>query len=120
MILDEPTAVLTPQEASELIAVLRGMAQAGKSLVFISHKMNEVMAVSDRVTVLRAGAVVGTVPTSEASPESLATMMVGRKIEAAKRTGEASCGKAVLELDQVWANADNDLPALKGLSLTVR
>ena len=120
LILDEPTAVLTPQEASELIAVLRGMAQAGKSLVFISHKMNEVMAVSDRVTVLRAGAVVGTVPTSEASPESLATMMVGRKIEAAKRTGEASCGKAVLELDQVWANADNDLPALKGLSLTVR
>ncbi len=113
LILDEPTAVLTPQ-------VLRGMAQAGKSLVFISHKMNEVMAVSDRVTVLRAGAVVGTVPTSEASPESLATMMVGRKIEAAKRTGEISSGRSVLELDQVWADADNGLPALKGLSLEVR
>ncbi len=120
LILDEPTAVLTPQEARELIAVLRGMAQSGKSLVFISHKMNEVMAVSDRVTVLRAGAVVGTVPTSHTSPEALATMMVGRKIEAAKRTGKVSSGKAVLELDQVWANADNDLPALKGLSLTVR
>ena len=120
LILDEPTAVLTPQEARELIAILRGMAQAGKSLVFISHKMNEVMAVSDRVTVLRAGAEVGTVPTSEASPESLATMMVGRKIDAAKRAGETSHGQPVLELDQVWADADNGLPALKGLSLTVR
>lgn len=120
LILDEPTAVLTPQEASELIGVLRGMARAGRAIVFITHKLNEVMAVSDRVTVLRAGRVVGTVPTAEASPEMLARMMVGRDISPARRSGPAAQGAPVLELADAWTDSDKGLPALRGLSLQVR
>lgn len=120
LILDEPTAVLTPQEASELIQVLRGMARAGRAIVFITHKLNEVMAVSDRVTVLRNGKVVGTIPTSEANPGMLARMMVGRDIAPARRLGKAAQGAPVLELSGVWADNDKGLPALRGLSLEVR
>lgn len=120
LILDEPTAVLTPQEASELIAVLRGMARAGRSVVFITHKLNEVMAVSDRVTVLRGGRVAGTLPTASTSPEELARLMVGRDIRPQRRMGPAMAGPPVLELEDVWALGDRGTDALRGLSLTVR
>src|SRR5881398_2131185 len=78
LILDEPTAVLTPQEADALFETLREMAAEGRTIVFISHKLHEVKAVSDRVTVLRAGRNVATVDTAEATPRSLASLMVGR------------------------------------------
>src|SRR5436309_3933523 len=85
LILDEPTAVLTPQEAETLFETLRAMAAEGRTIIFISHKLNEVMAVADRVTVLRGGRKVATVPIADATPRSLAGLMVGREVEAARR-----------------------------------
>ena len=81
LILDEPTAVLTPQETDKLFAVLRNMKADGKSIIIITHKLNEVLAISDRVSILRKGEYIGTVQTSEASVQSLTDMMVGQKVE---------------------------------------
>ena len=81
LILDEPTAVLTPQEAEALFVTLRAMAAEGRTVIFISHKLHEVMAVADRVTVLRGGRTIGTVPTARRRRESLAALMVGREVE---------------------------------------
>ena len=85
LILDEPTAVLTPQESQSLFATLRHMADGGRTVIFISHKLNEVMDVADTVTVLRKGRTVSTVPTAETSARELAALMVGRNIELARR-----------------------------------
>src|SRR6185436_9073769 len=85
LILDEPTAVLTPQEARALFETLRAMAADGRTIVFISHKLHEVLAVSDRITVLRGGRVVATVATASATPEGLASLMVGREVETGRR-----------------------------------
>ena len=85
LILDEPTAVLTPDEADTLFETLRQMAGEGRTVIFISHKLHEVMAVSDRVTVLRAGRLVGTVRTADATLQSLASLMVGHDIETRRR-----------------------------------
>lgn len=120
LILDEPTAVLTPQEANELITLLKGMARQGRPIVFISHKLNEVMAVSDRVTVLRDGRVVATLKTSETSPQELARLMVGREMAPRVTKRQRSPGKPVLELKEVWAPSDKGTPALRGISLEVR
>ena len=89
LILDEPTAVLTPQEADSLFVTLRAMAAEGRTVIFISHKLHEVTAVADRVTVLRGGRTVATVETATASTQSLAALMVGREVEVARRrTGD--------------------------------
>src|SRR3954470_19617146 len=85
LILDEPTAVLTPQEADALFETLRSMAADGRTVIFISHKLHEVKAVSDLVTVLRRGRSVATVPAADATPRSLAALMVGREIELGRR-----------------------------------
>ncbi|HEY6054391.1 MAG TPA: ATP-binding cassette domain-containing protein, partial [Gaiellaceae bacterium] len=85
LVLDEPTAVLTPQEAETLFVTLRHMAAEGRTVVFISHKLHEVLAVADRVTVLRAGRTVATVPAAGATARSLASLMVGREVEAVRR-----------------------------------
>ena len=85
LILDEPTAVLTPQEADALFATLRTMADEGRTVIFISHKLHEVKAVSDRVTVLRGGRTVATLATADATPRELAALMVGREVELAAR-----------------------------------
>ena len=119
LILDEPTSVLTPLESKHLFDFLRKMAAEGKSVIFITHKLDEVMAVSDRVTVLRAGRVVGKVATSTTSKPDLATMMVGRKVLFTyERRGEASASP-VLEVRDLQVLNDKGLPALKGTSLTV-
>ena len=81
LIFDEPTAVLTPQEIDELMQIMRGLTKEGKSILFISHKLNEIMEVSDRVTVLRKGKYIGTVNTSETTKEELSRMMVGRPVQ---------------------------------------
>jgi simple sugar transport system ATP-binding protein len=120
LILDEPTAVLTPQETDELLAILRSLAGQGKSIVFISHKLHEVMAASDRVTVLRDGRVVGTVPTRETDERALAKMMVGRDVTLAVAKGSARPGEVLLQVDGVFADSDRELPCLQGLSLKVR
>ncbi|GEA16519.1 ABC transporter [Moorella sp. E308F] len=120
LILDEPTAVLTPQEAGELIALLKNMARQGRPVVFISHKLNEVMAVSDRVTVLRDGRVAAVRKTCATSPQELARLMVGRDMTPPAARKRRPPGKTVLELKEVWANGDKGTPALRGIFLEVR
>ena len=120
LILDEPTAVLTPQESGELIQLLKKMSATGTPIILISHKLNEVMAVSDRITVLRDGEVVAAVKTSETSPDELAMKMVGRELSCCARGVESSSGKTVLELKDVWASGDRGPAALSGVSLDVK
>jgi ABC-type uncharacterized transport system ATPase subunit len=121
LILDEPTAVLTPQESASLFETLRVMADEGRTIIFISHKLHEVKAVSDRVTVLRGGKNVETVQTKDATPRSLAALMVGRDVSMAERvprTGEI--GEPVLETNDLWAAGDRGGETLRGVTLQVR
>ncbi len=120
LILDEPTAVLTPQEADVLFVTLREMAADGRTVIFISHKLHEVKAVADRVTVLRGGRSVATVDAADATPRSLAALMVGRELEPAQAPRERAAGEPVLELTHVWADGDRGGAAVKGASLVVR
>jgi general nucleoside transport system ATP-binding protein len=120
LILDEPTAVLTPQESSSLFDTLRVMADEGRTIIFISHKLNEVKAVSDRVTVLRDGKNVATVPIAEATPRSLAALMVGREVASLTRVPrEPWVGEPVLELSHLSALGDRGGEALRDVSLTL-
>ena len=93
LIFDEPTAVLTPQEIDELMDIMRGLAEEGKSILFISHKLNEIMAVADRCTVLRKGKYIGTVDIKNTTKEELSRMMVGRDVEFAVHKEPAKPGK---------------------------
>lgn len=98
LIFDEPTAVLTPQEIDELMEIMKGFAREGKSILFISHKLNEIMAVSDRVTVLRKGKYIGTVNTCDTDKQSLSNMMVGRPVQLEVKKDEAKIGDKILEI----------------------
>jgi simple sugar transport system ATP-binding protein len=121
LILDEPTAVLTPQEAEALFVTLRAMAADGRTVIFISHKLNEVTAVADRVTVLRAGRSVATVGTAGATPRSLASLMVGRELADVRPQRERPVpGDVVLRLDRVSAVGDRGVASLRDVSLEVR
>ena len=121
LILDEPTAVLTPQESEALFVTLRAMAAEGRTVIFISHKLNEVKAVADRVTVLRAGRNVATVAAVEASPRELAALMVGRQVElAARKERAAPHGETVaLEVEGLTVAGDRGADAIHDLSLSV-
>ncbi len=120
LILDEPTAVLTPQEATSLFETLRLMADEGRTVIFISHKLHEVKAVSDRVTVLRGGKNVATVETGTATQRSLAALMVGREVSLAERVErESDVGDPVLEVRDLWSAGDRGGDAVRGVSLTV-
>jgi len=122
LILDEPTAVLTPQESEALFATLRTMADEGRTVIFISHKLNEVKAVADRVTVLRGGRSIATVVASEATPRQLAAMMVGREVELSARRERAAPPREeqALEVAGLQVSADRGGDAVKGVSLNVR
>jgi general nucleoside transport system ATP-binding protein len=121
LILDEPTAVLTPEEADRLFTTLREIAGEGRTVIFISHKLHEVLAVADRVTVLRAGKAIATVPTAGATLQSLASLMIGHDVETAHRTPhDTSSAGTMLEVDGVWAEGDRGSPAVKDVSFTVR
>ncbi len=121
LILDEPTAVLTPQEATRLFVTLRAMADEGRTVIFISHKLNEVLAVADRITVLRRARSIGTVAAAEATPRSLAALMVGREIEALERVERDGVrAEVVLRLDGVSALGDRGFAAVSDVSLEVR
>ncbi len=98
LIFDEPTAVLTPQEIEELMRIMKGLAQEGKSLLFISHKLNEIMEVSDRVSVLRKGRYIGTVNTCETNPVELSRMMVGHDVQLVVDKDPANPGEVVLDV----------------------
>jgi general nucleoside transport system ATP-binding protein len=112
--------VLTPQESRALFDTIRAMARDGRTVIFISHKLREVKAVADRVTILRRGRSIATVPAADATPQSLATLMVGREIRPARRDGPREVGEACLELHDVGAEGDRGLPAVRDVSLTVR
>ena len=121
LIMDEPTAVLTPQEAETLFATLRAMADDGRTVIFISHKLHEVMAVSSRVTVLRGGTNVATVATADSTLRSLAALMVGREIAEAKRVPrERPVGDVVLEVDDVSVGGDRGGLAVRNVTFQVR
>ncbi|TGS42837.1 MULTISPECIES: ABC transporter ATP-binding protein [unclassified Mesorhizobium] len=120
IILDEPTAVLTPQESRELFQTLRSFVAEGMTVIFISHHLEEVMEVSDTVTVLRNGRKVATRPASELSKDELVRMMVGREVSFDRRPRAALHGGAVLEVKDLWARDDRRLPAVRGASFTVR
>jgi len=120
LILDEPTAVLTPQEAQQLFGTIRAMADDGRTVIFISHKLHEVKAVADRVTILRRGHSVATLPAAEATLRSLAALMVGREIELGRRNGNRNVGEMCLQLEGVGADGDRGLPAVKDVALSVR
>src|SRR5438309_4393377 len=113
LILDEPTAVLTPQEADALFETIRAMADDGRTIIFISHKLHEVKAVSDRVTVLRRGRSIATVPTVEATPRSLAALMVGREIELGRQNGGREVGEPCVEVERVSAVGDRGVAAVR-------
>jgi general nucleoside transport system ATP-binding protein len=120
LILDEPSAVLTPQETEELVAVMRSLVEGGTSIVFITHKLNEVLEVADRITVLRRGKVVGTTTPAETTREQLANMMVGREVDLVVNKVAAKPAEAVLELKDLVVMDDRGHPAVNGLNLTVR
>ncbi len=120
LILDEPTAVLSPQEADVLFATLRQMVDDGRTVIFISHKLNEVKAVSDRVTVLRGGRSIATVATADATPRSLAALMVGRELAEPVREARPDPGEAMLEVEELWVAGSRGESAVRGISLVVR
>jgi general nucleoside transport system ATP-binding protein len=121
LILDEPTAVLTPQEVAELFPTLRQMADEGRTVIFISHKLHEVMAVSDRVTVLRGGRSLATLATADTTPQALAALMVGRDVAASRREiARHEIGEAILQVDGLEANGDRGQRALHDVSLELR
>jgi simple sugar transport system ATP-binding protein len=120
LILDEPTAVLTPQEATELFGIIDSLKAEGKSIIFISHKLNEVLEVADRITVLRRGKKIDTVPKAGATEDSLAKMMVGREVLLRVQKTAAEPGEVLLEVEDLHVHDDRGLPAVRGVSFEVR
>ncbi|MDY6875491.1 MAG: ABC transporter ATP-binding protein [Chloroflexota bacterium] len=120
MILDEPTAVLTPQEVEELYAIMCSLREAGHTIVFITHKLQEIEEITDRVTVLRDGRVVDTVETKDVSQADLARMMVGRDVVLRVAKEEHEAGDVNLRVDNLFADDARGLPALRDVSFQVR
>jgi simple sugar transport system ATP-binding protein len=120
LILDEPTAVLTPQEASDLFEILRTLRREGISIIFISHKLNEVLEIADRITVLRRGTVIETVAGSGATEEELARAMVGRAVLLRVDKQPHEAGETLLAVDDLHVSDDRDLETVHGVSFEVR
>jgi general nucleoside transport system ATP-binding protein len=120
LVLDEPTAVLTPQETDEIFGVLRRLAGEGHSIVFISHKLYEVLEIADRITVIRRGRVVGERLPSATDEDDLAALMVGREVQLTVDRGESHPGAAVLQVSGLEAHDDRGQAAVKGVDLEVR
>ena len=121
LIFDEPTAVLTPQEIEELMEIMRGFKEEGKSILFITHKLNEIMAVADRCTVLQKGRGIGTVEIAKTTKEELSRMMVGRDVEFAVEKKPCELGRTILEVDNlVVPSKVHKNNAVKNVTFTVR
>ena len=120
LILDEPTAVLTPSEVEELFMSVKKLAKQGYSIILITHKLEEIMEYTDRVTVLRSGKVIGTVSTSETNNDELTTMMVGRDVSLERDIEEQTAGAVLLEVKDLVVKSDKDVPAVKGVSFKVK
>ena len=120
LILDEPTAVLTPTETDKLLEVLRQLKSQGVTIIFITHKLREVMAITDKIVVMRKGLVTGTLSTKEARTDALSDMMVGRKVNLEIPRAAYNPGEKVLEVKVLSALNQRGVPALKGVNLYVR
>src|SRR4030095_3421719 len=120
LILDEPTAVLTPLEVVELFEILRGLRQQGKTIIIITHKLAEVLSLSDNITVMRDGKVVGNLPTSEATAEGLARLMVGREVLLRVNKDDAKPGDAVLSVQGLTLQGTEGNPIVDDVSFEVR
>src|SRR5438034_8228339 len=120
LILDEPTAVLTPQEVEEFFVILRGMRQQGKTIVIITHKLSEVLAISDDVTVMRDGRVVGDLKTSETNAAELARLMVGREVLLRVEKPEAKAGDSVLKVQNLSVIGRGDGKRIDNVSFDIR
>ena len=120
LILDEPTAVLTPQEANDLFEILRTLVREGMSVIFISHKLNEVLAIADRITVLRRGKRIDTIPREGATEQGLARMMVGREVLLRVEKQPAQPAETILGVEDLHVSDERGLPAVRGVSFEVR
>ncbi len=120
LVLDEPTAVLTPQETEEIFAVLRRLAEAGHSIVFISHKLYEVLEIADRITVIRRGKVVGQRVPSQTNEEDLAELMVGRDVQLIVDRGESTPGDVVLNVEGLHVKDDRGNEVVRGVDFEIR
>jgi simple sugar transport system ATP-binding protein len=120
LILDEPTAVLTPQEAHELFEIIRSLQADGKSIIFISHKLNEVLEIADRITVLRRGKKIETVPREGATEASLARAMVGRDVLLRVEKAPPQTGDVLLSIDDLHVRDDRGIEKVRGVSFDVR
>lgn len=120
LVMDEPTAVLTPQEVEELFGILRSLKKQGKTIIFITHKLNEVMELSDRVTVMRRGKVVGVKNTKDTNQEEIASMMVGREVIFEIEKKPINLGKIALKIDKLKALNRKGLPAVNDISFEIK
>nr|MBA3402922.1 ABC transporter ATP-binding protein [Actinomycetota bacterium] len=120
LILDEPTAVLTPQEAQELFAILKNLTREGMSIIFITHKLNEVLEIADRITVLRRGKKIETLPAAGATEASLASLMVGRDVLLRVDKTAAKPGETLLQVEELRVLDDRELEAVRGVSFEVK
>jgi general nucleoside transport system ATP-binding protein len=120
LVLDEPTAVLTPQEAQELFEVIRGLTARGKSVIFITHKLNEVLDIADRITVLRRGKLIETLPAEGATEASLARLMVGREVLLRVEKTSSNPGTSLLQVEGLRVHDDRGIEKVRGISFEVR
>ena len=120
LILDEPTGVLTPAEADHLFRILKGLRDQGKTVILITHKLREIMETTDNVSVMRRGTMVGTVKTSETSPEQLAELMVGRKVLLEVEKAPAQAGRTVLTVENLSVTDEHGVQRLKGVSFDIK
>lgn len=120
LILDEPTAVLTPHEAEQLFIILKSMRESGKTIVFISHRLNEVISISDRITVMRGGKLIDTIDAAEATTKKLAKMMVGREVFLSGERPRIDAGETVLSVRNIWVPSERELSKIRDISFEVR
>lgn len=120
IILDEPTAVLTPQESKSLFKILDKLREDGKSIVFISHKLDEVMEISDRISVMRQGEYIGSVDKKDTSPRELAKMMIGREVFLNIKKKYTETGAVLLKVNDLWTSGEKEISKIRGISLEVK
>jgi ABC-type uncharacterized transport system ATPase subunit len=120
LVLDEPTAVLTPQEVEDLFKVIENLTERGVSIIFITHKLKEVLAIADQITVMRRGRVVGTTTPAETSEQELASMMVGREVILQVEKGPAKPGEVVLDVKDLYVAGERGIEAVRGVSFQIR
>ncbi len=120
LILDEPTAVLTPQETIKLFEILRRLKKDGKSIIFISHKLNEIIEISDRITVMRHGQYIDTLSTDKTSIAEIAKLMVGREVFLNIKKADVSSGDVLLSVEDIWVPGERELSKLRGISFDLK